>query len=388
MVEGVGCIVGSQTVIVEAEVGLAAGNGAVALIELQANGAGYTLLSGCHESINSMLEGAEPLAVVYHGCPVMLEVQLVAQNLALEAHVLEAAVSNDKSQSTRSLVAFTALNTDHAVLDHVDAAKAVSASDLVHLCDDVQIAHLLTVDGNRQTSLELDFDFGSLFRSLFRVGSHGVDVQRRTVHRVFQNTTLDCAAPQVVVNGVRLALGGRNGNAMSLCPVHFLLTSVHIPLTNGSNDFQRRIKSLDGGLETNLVVALARAAVSNVLGAVLMSGIYQVLGNQRTRKSGNQWVLVLKIGVGIEGLGQVVCGKVFAHVGDDAVNCTRFQSALLNLLEAFVLLANFAYYGNNVKVLFVLQPLDADAGVQATRICEYALILCHFLNTFHLAIIH
>ena len=175
---------------------------------------------------------------------------------------------------------------------------------------------------------------------------------------------------------------------MSLCPVHFLLTSVHIPLANGSDDFQRRIKSLDGGLETNLVVALARAAMSNVLGAVLMGGIYQVLGDQRTRKSGNQRILVLEVCVGIESLGQVVCSKVFTHVGDDAVDCTRFQSALLNLLEAFVLLANFAHYSDNVKVLFVLQPLDADAGVQATRICEYALILCHFLNTFHLAIIH
>ena len=388
MVEGVGCIVGSQTVIVEAEVGLAAGNGAVALVELQANGTGYTLLSGCHEGINSVLEGAEPLAVVYHSCPVMLEVQLVAQNLALETHILKATMSNDQGQSAGSFVAFTALNADHTVLDHVDAAKAVSASDLVHLCDDVQVAHLLAVDSNRQTSLELDLNLGSLFRSLFGIGGHGVDVQRRAVHRIFQNATLDCAAPQVVVDGVRLALGGRNGNAMSLCPVHFFLASMHIPLTNGSNDFQRRVKSLDGGLETNLVVALARAAMSNVLGAVLMGGIYQVLGDQRTRKSGNQRILVLEVSVGIESLGQIVCGKVFAHVGDDAVDCTRFQSALLNLLEAFVLLTNFAHYGDNIKVLFVLQPLDADAGVQATRICEYALILCHFLNTFHLAIIH
>ena len=53
-----------------------------------------------------------------------------------------------------------------------------------------------------------------------------------------------------------------------------------------------------------------------------------------------------------------------------------------------MLLTDFTHYSDNVKVLFVLQPLDADAGVQATRICEYALILCHFLNTFHLAIIH
>ena len=70
------------------------------------------------------MRGAEPLAVVYHGCPVMLEVKLVAQNLALEAHVLKATMSNDQSQSTGSFVAFTALNADHAVLDHVDAAQS------------------------------------------------------------------------------------------------------------------------------------------------------------------------------------------------------------------------------------------------------------------------
>ncbi len=385
MVEGVGGIVGSQAVIVQAEVGLAAGYGAVALVELQAHGTGNALLSGGHEGIYRMLQRAEPLAVVHHGCPVVLQVQLVAQNLALQAHVLKAAMGNDEGQGARCLVALTALNADHAVLDHVDAAEAVVAGDLVHLGDDVQVAHLLAVDGNRQAALELDLNLGGLVGSLLGVGGHGVDVQRRAVHRVFQNTALDGAAPQVVVDGVRLGLGGGNGYAVSLCPVHFLLAGVHIPLANRGDDLQRGVQRLDGGLEANLVVALAGAAMGHVLGTELMGGVYQVLGDQRAGKGGYQRVLVLEVGVGEQGLGQVVGGEVLAHVGDDAVHRTRSQRALLNLLQAFVLLTYLAHNGDNVEVLLVLKPLDANAGVQAARVGEYAFILCHLL-TFLLAL--
>lgn len=78
-------VVGSQTVVVEAEGALATDDMAVALKELQTDSAGHELLGIGHKGVERVLERAVPLAVVHGGGPILLELDLGLEQVALDA---------------------------------------------------------------------------------------------------------------------------------------------------------------------------------------------------------------------------------------------------------------------------------------------------------------
>ena len=124
-------VVGSQTVVVEAEGALAADDMAVALKELQADGAGHELLGIGHKGVERVLERAVPLAVVHGGGPILLELDLGLEQVTLDADVLERLVGGDERQGAGNLVALAALEANQTILDQVQTTKAVVAGDLV-----------------------------------------------------------------------------------------------------------------------------------------------------------------------------------------------------------------------------------------------------------------
>ena len=121
----------------------------------------------------------------------------------------------------------------------------------------------------------------------------------------------------------------------------------------------------------------------DVLRTMLVSDAHEILGNDRARKGAEQRVLVLVKSICTDGIGQILVNELFAHVNDVCFDGAGAQGLLANSLEAFVLLSNFTDDGNDVHVVLVHEPFDANGRVEATRICEYDLFpICHVFLLF------
>ena len=130
---------------------------------MQPHLAGDEALALGDERVEGLLERAEPQAVVDELGVAGLEPGLLPLHVALEADPLEVAVGQDQGQAGRALVGLPALDADPPVLDHVDAAPAVGADDVVEPLDHAERA---TARRRRPTTgtpgLEADHDVDGL----------------------------------------------------------------------------------------------------------------------------------------------------------------------------------------------------------------------------------
>ena len=108
-----------------------------------------------------------------------------------------------------------------------------------------------------------------------------------------------------------------------------------------------------------------------------MGDIHQMGGNERTGKSGEQRVLVLVHGVRRDGPGEVLVSELIGHVDDLDGDAAERTGLVGDLLQPVVLLAHVAEHGDNVETELVLQPLDADGGIQTAGIRQNNLFLAH-----------
>ena len=146
VVERVVRIVGGQRIVVERVRALAADHRARALVELEPHRSRQAALRVEQKRVKRLLERREPLPVVHARRPCLLDAQLVMQHFALEHQILERLVRHDEGERRGGLVALAALHAHEPVLDHVEAAVAVRAGDLVQGVDDAEEAFLVAVD--------------------------------------------------------------------------------------------------------------------------------------------------------------------------------------------------------------------------------------------------
>ena len=97
-----------------------------------------------------------------------------------------------------------------------------------------------------------------------------------------------------------------------------------------------------------------------------------MLGDERPRERAHERVLVLVHGVGGHGTGEVLVGEGLPHVDDRAADGTGGERLGLDGLKALVLLAEVAHDGDDVEIVFLLQPFDAHGGVEAAGVGEHA----------------
>ena len=93
-------------------------------------------------------------------------------------------------------------------------------------------------------------------------------------------------------------------------------------------------------LEAHLVVALARAAVADEPGSVMVRLLDQMLDDDRARERRDQRVLVLVERVGLERLGKELLDVLLAHVEHDGLDRADVERLLPHELEVLALLAN------------------------------------------------
>ena len=284
----------------------------------------------------------------------------------------------DEQQRARALVALAGLDAHDAVLDHIDAAVAVAAGDLVGLDDEVEQRHLLAVEGNGQALLERDDDGLGLGRAVLEVAGHRPDVRGRLVPGVLEHAALDGAAPEVVVDGVGLLVRDGHGHVVGGRPLHLGVAGGQVPDADRGDDLEGGVERADLGLEADLVVALAGAAVRDVLGAGGVGDVDDVLGDQRAGQRGEQRVDLLVLGVGLDGVREVLVGVLLAHVDGLGVDGAHVEGLLLDPGEVLLVLADVAADGDDVEALLDLEPLDDNGRVEAAGVREDDFfLLCH-----------
>ena len=364
MVEGVALVIGGQVVVVEAVVGAQAVDEQAALAELDADLSGDELLRVRVVGVDRVAVLREPEAAVDGGRPLDVELGLLLERLGVETERLERLVRLDEEKRGRALVALAALDAHDAVLDHVDATEAVAAGDLVRLDDEVEQVHLLAVERRRDAALETDDDSLGLGGAVLGVGGHRPDVRGGRVPGVLEDAALDGATPEVVIDGVGLLVGGGHGHAVLLRPLHLGVARGEVPHADGRDELDRGVEGANRGLEAHLVVALARAAVRDVLRAVLVRDVHEVLGDDGAREGREQRVDALVLAVGPDGLRHDLLGVLGTHVDGLGGDGAHVECLLLDPLEVLLVLTDVSADGNHVHVLLDLQPLDDDGRVE------------------------
>ena len=232
------------------------------------------------------------------------------------------------------LVGLAALDAHPAVLDHVEAPPAVGPHDVVELGDELPqrlASRRRALTGTPR--LEADGDL---------TGLAGADRGHRphalggSGPRVLHLAALDGAAPEVVVDGVGLLLGGPDRDVE---PGRVLdgVGPGHAPVPHRSHHLEVGGQGPRGHLEADLVVALAGAAVRDGVGTVAAGHLDQVPDDDRARQRGHQRVAVLVEGVGLEGRRDEVAGELVAAVDHDGVDSPGTQGPGLQSLPVAAL---------------------------------------------------
>ena len=351
---------------------------AVALKELQTDGTGHELLGIGHKGVERVLERAVPLAVIHGGGPILLELNLGLEQVALNADVLKRLVGGDKRQGAGNLIALTALEAHQTILNKVETAKAVVARNLVEGDDDLGEFHLLAVDGDGLAGLKLNLGIRRGIGRVLGILGHNPGVVERLVPGILQVAALNGTTPQVVVDGIGVVVGTLgNRHVVGVSIGDLVGTALQIPLANWGDNLKLGVEGLDGSLEADLVVTLAGAAVGDVGRAKLVSDLDKLLGEQRARQGGKQRVLVLVHGVCSDGLGQELIRELVAQVEHLAIKNAQVERLLFLGIQAGLLLAHVAADANDIEILLVLEPLDTYGCIKTTGICENDFFLAH-----------
>ena len=126
-----------------------------------------------------------------------------------------------------------------------------------------------------------------------------VDVLGRRVPEVLEEAGFHRAAPHVLVDGERRALGDVDRDGVLLGERDGLLPRPRV-VADGGQHLQIGCQRGESDLEADLVVALAGAAVGDDAAAVLAGRVHQVLDDQRPAQRRHQRVAVHVERVGLD----------------------------------------------------------------------------------------
>ena len=245
---------------------------------------------------------------------------------------------------------------------------AVAAADLGDALEQLDEAEALAVEADRHAALELDLHGLRLVGRLLGRRDELEDVVVGRVREVLDPASLRGAAPEVVVDRVGRDLGAALDGDPVLARVLDLLVAAHLPAAHGRDDLQLGRERGDRGLDADLVVALAGAAVGDRVAAGLARVLDRELGDQRAPERGEQRVAAAVERVGLDRRQDEVAGELLARVDGEAVD--RADPARLALDDLVVLagLAEVDRQRDDLGLVLVGDPLEHHARVQAARV--------------------
>ena len=270
-----------------------------AFVEAQADLARDLGVDRVHVGVEVGAQRLPPEPGVDEVAPLLVDRRLELVLVDRADQALELLVGGEDDRRRRNLVDVAHLEADDPVLDVVDDADAVAAADRGRPFEQVDEAEALAVERDRQAGLEADRDRLGLVWCLLGPGDELEDVVLGRVVQILDTASLRGAAPEVVVDRVGSDLGPALDRDAVLAGIGDLLLAAHLPRAHRGDRAQLRRKGGDRGLDPDLVVALAGAAVGDRVAVRLARVLDCERGDQRPAEGGEERVTVAVDGVGV-----------------------------------------------------------------------------------------
>ena len=194
------------------------------------------------------------------------------------------------------------------------------------------------------------------------------DVVLGRVVEILDPAPLRGAAPEVVVDRVRLDLGAGLQRDAVRARVLDLLLAAHLPAAHGRDDLQLGRERRDRGLDADLVVALAGAAVRDRVAARAARDVDGELGDERAAERGEERVAAAVQRVGLDRRQHEVAGELLARVDRVAVDGADLARLALDGVVVLAGLAEVDGQRDDLGLVLVGDPLEHDARVEAARV--------------------
>jgi len=133
------------------------------------------------------------------------------------------------------------------------------------------------------------------------------------------------------------------------------------------DDLDVRRERGGGKLEADLVVAFAGGAVGDGVGTFLEGDVDHPLGDAGAGDRGAEQVAAFVDGVGLEHREDVVAGELFLLVVDVALRRAGAEGFGFEAVE-FVALSAVGAVGDDLSVVFFLEPKEEDGGIEPSGI--------------------
>ena len=310
------------------------------------------------------------------------------QGVTIDGDHLQLLVCEVQDGAAGGLVDAAVLHADQTVLNDVDDADAVGAAQSVQLLDDLGSLHLLAVDADGCACLEVDGDVGGGVGCCVGGDAHLQEaglIQIGLVGGILQVQTLVAQVPQVLVLGVGSLTGELQGDVVGLCVVDLLVTGLDIPLTPGGDDLHVGSETLDGQLETDLVIALAGGAVADGVCALSQCDLGQLLADDGTGESGAQQV-GLVLCVHLQGGDDDLFDHLIHQISDDQLGSAGGQGLFFQAIQ-LVSLTDVAGHGDDFGIAIIfLQPGNDDGSIQTAGIGKNNFLNRLFIHKFVLQV--
>jgi len=262
-----------------------------------------------------------------------------------------------------------------AVLDHIDAADAVFAAELVEGLHHGQRAEGFAVEGDAVALMEIEGDVFGLVRSVLWGDAElehvfvvvGEGVQRR----VLEDAGLEGDVEEVAVHGVGFFGGGLDGDVLfgaigdHLGAARELLAEARV--APGGDDLEVGRQGGGGEFETDLVVAFAGGAMGQGLGLFPAGDFNHALGNKGAGDARAQQILALVNRARLEHREDEVAREFFLQIDDVTLGGAGLPGLGFKALE-LLLLPNVRTEGDQLRVILFLEPGQDDRGVEAARV--------------------
>ena len=188
------------------------------------------------------------------------------------------------------------------------------------------------------------------------------------VPEVLDPAALRRASPEVVVDRVRHHLGALLERDPVLAGVGDLLLAAHLPRAHRRDHLQLGRQRRDRGLDADLVVALAGAAVGDRVAAAGAGVLDRELGDQGPAERGEQRVAGAVDGVGPDRRSDEVGGELLAGVDDVDLAGAELAGLRLDHVEVLAGLAEVDRQAHDLGFVAILDPLQHHARVEAARV--------------------
>ena len=335
--------------VVEAVRGTATGVHNVAFVELEADFAVDRLLGLGDEGLEGVALGGKPEAIVDELGIGRNEAIAKVLGIAVDGEGFEVLVGSQKNGAAGGLVDAAAFHANEAVLDDVNAADAVSATEVVEeahdtvgseegvavlLALDLEVSKLANVAGKLVVFESDDLAFFEEALKIFGfvrgvLRGDGEDIHvlvgggGAIIPSVLERAGFEGDVEEVPVHGVGLALGSLHVDIVLLTiGDHFGTAGEFFTkriVTPWGDHFNVRREGIERELEADLVVSFSGGAVGDGVSAFGKGNIEHTFDDARAGDGGSKEVAAFVDGVGLEHRENVVGSELFLEIADVAL---------------------------------------------------------------------